>query len=308
LATIAPASIIGRGGQSIPNIAIMATLSETHQHNQSPSRTLLNPFSIFASCWLHRELIYRLARREVESRYKGSLLGLVWSFLVPLMMVGVYTFVFSAIFPSHWPLPPGKIVPFFLIVFAGMICMNLFCDCIGRSPGLMLGNVSYIKKVVFPLEILPIVILASELFTASISCIILMGLYVGVLGRPPWTALLLPVVLFPFVLMILGMLWIISSLGVYLRDMRQLISVILGMMAFVSPLLWPLTALKNRYVLWAVYFNPLTVPLEQVRHILFWGMQPDWRIWGGYLAGSWLVAWAGLVWFSHAKRGFADVI
>ncbi len=280
----------------------------TYSHGFAPKRSRFNPFSIFGTAWEHRELVYRLARREVEARYKGSLLGIVWSFLVPLMMVGVYTFVFSAIFPSKWELPPGRTAPFFLMVFAGMICMNLFCDCVGRSPGLMLGNVSYIKKVVFPLEIMPIVVIASELFTTLVSSLILMVIYVSVIGIPPWTALLLPVVLFPFVIMILGLVWIISSLGVYLRDMRQLIGVILGMMAFISPLLYPLSIIKNPIVLHAVYFNPLTVPLEQVRHILFWGTQPDWRIWGGYLVGAWLVAWFGLTWFSHAKRGFADVV
>ena len=121
-----------------------------------PSRVRLNPLSIFTSTWKNRELVYRLARREVETRYRGSMLGLIWSFLVPLMMLGVYTFVFTKIFHPRFELPAGRNAPFFIILFAGMICLNLFCECIGRAPGLMLGNVTLIKKVIFPLEILPV--------------------------------------------------------------------------------------------------------------------------------------------------------
>jgi lipopolysaccharide transport system permease protein len=172
----------------------------------------------------------------------------------------------------------------------------------------MLGNVSYIKKVVFPLEILPIVVLISELFNVLISSIILIVMYFCVIGIPPLTVLLLPIIIFPLVVMVLGLLWFISALGVYLRDMRQLITVLLGMMAFVSPLLYPLSMITTPLFLRIVYFNPLTVPLEQVRHALFWGAPPDWRIWAGYLAGAWLTAWVGLLWFTHAQRGFADVV
>jgi lipopolysaccharide transport system permease protein len=286
----------------------MAISQAAYFHDVAPNRSRLNPFSIFASAWQHRDLVFRMARREVETRYKGSLLGIVWSFLVPLMMVGVYTFVFSTIFKgAHFDLPPGHKAPFFMIVFAGMICMNLFCECIARAPGLMLGNVSYIKKVLFPLEILPVVVLISELFNVLVSSFILMVIYFFVIGTPPFTVLLLPIIIFPLFIMVLGLVWFISALGVYLRDMRQLITVLLGMMAFVSPLLYPLSQIPPR-LLRIVYFNPLTVPLEQVRHALFWGAPPDWRIWAGYLAGAWLIAWVGLLWFTHAQRGFADVV
>jgi lipopolysaccharide transport system permease protein len=277
-------------------------------HGVEPSRNRFNPLNVFAGAWEHRELIYRLARREVESRYKGSLLGLVWSFLVPLMMLGVYTFVFSTIFKVKWPIgDPNHPPPFFLIVFAGMIWLNLFVECVARAPSLILGNVTYVKKVVFPLEVLPIVTLAAELFNALIGLILLTGVYIAFLGRPHAVALLLPIVVLPLVLLILGLVWFISSLGVYLRDLRQLVAVLMSMIGLVSPLFYPLQNVPAK-ARWALYLNPLTVVLEQVRDVLFKNVMPDWRIWLCYLVVGWTVAWAGLLWFNHAQRGFADVI
>ena len=107
-------------------------------------------WSPFCSAWENRALILRLAKREIEARYRGSVLGIVWAFLVPLLMVGVYTFVFSMVFEIRWALPPGGQGAFALLLFSGLILFNLFSECVNRAPGLLLEHVTYIKKVVFP--------------------------------------------------------------------------------------------------------------------------------------------------------------
>jgi lipopolysaccharide transport system permease protein len=247
----------------------------------------LGPIGIFSSSWAHRDLIFRLARREVQARYKGSMLGLVWSVLMPLALLGVYTFVFSKLFHARWDLPDAHRNKFFLIVFSGMIVANLFCSCVGRSPTLMLSNVNYIKKVLFPLEILSLVVLVSEGFDALMSSLVLAIGYLYFIGLPPITALFIPVILLPYLVLIIGAVWFLSALGVYLRDLRQLVAVVLGVIGLL---------------------NPLTAILEQVRQVLFFGNFPDWRVYFVYLLFAWAFAWLGRIWFTHAQRGFADVV
>ncbi|MGA3067900.1 MAG: ABC transporter permease [Tepidisphaeraceae bacterium] len=265
------------------------------------------PWAVFTTAWTHRRLIARLARREVEARYKGSALGILWMVLLPLLMLGVYTFVFGFVLKSRWDIPPGGKGTFFLLVFAGIIWMNLFIECAGRASTLVLSNVTYIKKVVFPLEILPYVLVVSELVTVLSSGVVLAVMYLAVLGRPPQTYVWLPVVVAPLFLMTLGWVWWISSLGVFLRDLRHVVVVLLNLIPFLSPLFYPLSRIPEP-ARWAIYLSPLTVILEQVRAVLFWGQPPDWIAWSVYFVVSWLVAWSGLAWFRHAQTGFADVV
>jgi lipopolysaccharide transport system permease protein len=268
---------------------------------------LPSPISIFASPWAHRDLIYRLARREVEARYKGSMLGLVWSVLVPLALMGVYTFIFAHVFHSQWQLPNPRYNKFFLIVFAALIVVNLFCACVGRAPTLMMSNVNYIKKVVFPLEILPVVVLVGEGFDALMSGIVLCIGYLIFIGLPPITVLLIPVIMFPYLLLITGMVWFISALGVYLRDLRQLVTVILSVIGFLCPVFYSLTVIDQKYR-WIFFLNPLTAIVEETRHVLFYGDFPFWRLYFVYLLLAWAFAWLGKIWFTNAQRGFADVV
>ncbi len=278
-----------------------------HLYGLASDPILLSPIGIFASPWAHRDLIFRLARREVQARYKGSMLGLVWSVLMPLAMLSVYTFVFGVVFKSHWDVPDQRHNKFFLIVFAGLIVVNLFSGCVGRAPTLMLSNVSYIKKVVFPLEILPVVVLVSESFDALMSSVVLAVGYLFFIGLPPVTVLLIPVILVPYLIFIVGMVWFISALGVYLRDLRQLVAVILGVIGLLCPMFYPLS-LFPQSVRWVFFLNPLTTVLEQVRHVLFYGVVPNCALFFVYFLLSWAFAYLARLWFTHAQRGFADVV
>jgi lipopolysaccharide transport system permease protein len=266
-----------------------------------------SPFAVFTGFWEHRRLIFRLAVREIEARYRGSILGIAWSVLTPLLMLGVYTFVFSVIFQARWDVHVGSRVDFAFVLYAGMIVFSLFAECANRAPGLLLENVAYIKRVVFPIEILPWVTILSSLFNAAVGVAVLLVGYTLLSGPPPWTAVLVPILLLPVVLLSVGTSWLFSALGIYIRDLRQIVTVATTALLFLSPIFYPVTALPE-HLRPFLYLNPLTFIIEQVRTVLVWGTLPAWFALLKYSALSWLVAWIGLLWFAGTRRGFADVV
>jgi lipopolysaccharide transport system permease protein len=259
------------------------------------------------SQWRNRHLIVQLTKRDVLGRYRGSMMGLAWSFFNPLIMLTVYTFVFSVVFKARWSVAGEDKVNFAIILFVGLIAYGLFADCINRAPGLILSNSNYVKKVVFPLEILPSVALGSALFHASVSFVVLLIAQLLINQRLPWTVVLFPIVLLPLLLTTLGFAWILSALGVYVRDMGQITIIFTTVLMFLSPLFYPLSALPKQYQVWLA-FNPLTFIIEQGRNVLIFGKTPDWMLWALALAGSLLVCAAGFWWFQKTRKGFADVL
>jgi len=234
-------------------------------------------------------------------------LGILWSVLVPVIMLLVYAFVFTVVFQAKWEIPVGGKGHFVLLLFTGLILFNLFAECLNRAPGLLIAYVSYIKKVVFPLEILPWVTLLVALFNAAICYVILVVAYVVLLGSPPLTALYLPLMVLPILFFSLGLTLFFSSVGVFVRDLQQLMGLITMVIMFLSPLFYPLSALPEsirRYI----QFVPLALAIEESRKVLFLGQSPNFVVWGAYLACSWVVAWMGFVWFMKTKKGFADVV
>lgn len=272
-----------------------------------PSTAGHGPFSFFHAAWHHRSLILRLARREIDARYRGSMLGILWAVLNPLLMLVVYTFVFTTVFQARWGTATGGSGEFALLLFSGLILFNAFSECISRAPGLLLENVSYIKKVVFPLEILPLVTLAVALFNAALGFAILAVFYVAVLGLPPVTALLLPLALLPLCLMTLGGTWFLAAVGVFLRDIRQVVGVVVTVLMFLSPIFYPMSAVPERFRGF-IHLNPLTPILEQSKELLFWGRVPSLLEWAAATLVGWACAWLGYLWFMKTRRGFADVV
>ena len=171
-----------------------------------------SPVGMFASLWRHWSLIHASAKREILGRYRGSVLGLVWSFFNPLFMLAIFTFVFSAIFQARWGGGSDSKTEFALLLFAGLLMFNLFVECITRAPTLILSNVNYVKKVVFPLEILPVVSLLSALFQAFIGVVVWLIAYMIFFGAPHPTVFLLPLVLPPFCFFLMGLSWALASL------------------------------------------------------------------------------------------------
>ena len=260
------------------------------------------------SLWRNRLLVVQMSKREVVGRYKGSVMGLVWSFLNPVLMLAVYTIVFSIVFRSRWGAGEEESrLQFAVILFVGMIVHGLFAEVLNRAPDVILSNVNYVKKVVFPLEILPVVILAAALFHGMASLIVLLVAFLAFNGYLPWTVLLTPLVLLPLVVLTLGLAWIVASLGVFLRDIGQTVGIITTVMLFLSPVFFPITALPEQFRP-LILANPLTFIIQQAREVLIWGRLPDWLGLGAYLVVATAVAWAGYAWFQSTRKGFADVL
>ena len=266
-----------------------------------------SPQEIVASLWRSRSLIKALIIREVLGRYRGSFMGILWSFFNPLFMLSVYTFVFSVVFKARWNSGSESKTEFALVLFAGLIIFNLFAECINRAPSLILGNVNYVKKVMFPLEILPWVSLGTSLFHSIISLSVWLVAYVAFFGTPHPTVFFLPLIFVPFVLFICGLSWILASLGVYLRDVSQLIGIITTVLMFLSPIFYPASALPEKYR-YLLFLNPLTPVIEQTRDVLFWGKAPDFSQLGICLVVATIIAWLGFAWFQKTRKGFADVL
>lgn len=270
--------------------------------------TSVAPRAMAAHLWRYRELIARLVKRDVLGRYKGSLLGLAWSFVTPLIMLAIYTFVFTVVFNARWGVggEESKSV-FALQLFAGLIVHGILAEVLTRSPGLILLNTNYVKKVVFPLEILPLIPLGSALFHAAVSALVLILAQLIVLGTLPWSVWMLPLVLLPLIILAMGISWLLASLGVFLRDIGQTMGLLATMLLFLSPIFYPISALPESFH-GIIHANPLTFIIEQVRLVLLEGQWPNISGLLKYLAVALVVAWLGFAWFQKTRKGFADVL
>jgi lipopolysaccharide transport system permease protein len=262
---------------------------------------------MLAAIWQNRRLTLRLVRREVEARYRGSLLAALWWLVTPLVTLATYTFVFSVVFRARWDVAQQSTGEFALLLLCGLILFNVFSEAALRAPSLLLENAQYVKKLVFPVEILPCVSVGSALFNAAVGFGVLLAAHVVLRGMPGPTALLLPALLLPLVLVTLGASWVLASLGVFVRDLRQVVAVATPLLMFLCPIFYPLSAIPEP-MRTVIALNPLTVVIEQARGALFWSVVPDWRTWALHFALAWAVCWAGFVWFGRTQRGFADVL
>lgn len=268
----------------------------------------ISPVALWRAVWGNRLLIRRLAARELAARYRGSLLGAAWMAVNPLLMLAVYTFVFTVVFKARWGTTPGgSSAEFALFLFSGMILYSVFADVVTRAPTLMLENVSYIKKVVFPLEILPVVALTTALANAAVSFAILLAFQAVVTGAPPPTLAAAPLVLLPLCLLTAGLGWFLASLGVFLRDVRQMVGVLVTILMFMSPIFYPIDMIPAEFR-GILHLNPLTAVLEQSKDVLFRGRLPALSEWAALMAASAVVCWLGFAWFVKTRKGFADVV
>lgn len=264
--------------------------------------------SLVKSLWRNRQLIAQMTKREVLGRYKGSVMGLAWSFFNPVFMLTVYTFVFSVIFKSRWGVGGEESkTQFAVVLFVGMIVHGLFAEVLNRAPTLILSNVSYVKKVVFPLEILPVIVMGAALFHSIISLGVLLAAFVLFNGYLHWTVALTPLVLLPLVILTIGLAWMLASLGTFLRDVGQTIGIIIMVLMFLAPVFYPVTAVPDKFRPWLMA-NPLTFIIEQAREVLIWGRVPNWTGLGIYTAVAVAITWAGYAWFQKTRKGFADVL
>ena len=269
---------------------------------------LASPTALVRSLWQHRDLITQMTRREVVGRYRGSIMGLAWSFFNPILMLVVYTFVFSVVFKARWGTGAEESqANFAIVLFAGMIVHGLFAEVLNRAPGMILSNVNYVKKVIFPLEILPAIGLCAALFHTLVSLCVLLVAVLLLNGSLAWTTIFFPLVILPLLVATLGIAWFLASLGVFVRDVGQTVGVFTTVMMFISPVFYPISALPEKFQTWLM-LNPLTFVIEQSRTVMIFGRLPDWTGLGIYTAASLAMAWAGYWWFQKTRKGFADVL
>jgi lipopolysaccharide transport system permease protein len=268
----------------------------------------LNPVLLARNLWRHRDLIRQFTRREVEGRYRGSYLGIVWSFVTPLIMLLIYTFVFGIVLQARWPQArTTNLNEFAVVLFAGLSAFNIFGETVSRAPGLIIGVPNYVKKVVFPLEVLPISVLGAALFHALINLVILLAAHLLIGGALHPTLLLLPVMALPLLLLGLGLAWFLASLGVFIRDISYSVSLIVQILFFLTPIFYPIESIPEAYRP-LIALNPLTAIIENIRRVTLWGQPPDWFLFLFWLIATSMMTILGYAWFMKTKKAFADVI
>ena len=258
--------------------------------------------------WQHRDLIRQFTKREIEGRYKGSFLGIFWSIINPLILLLCYTFVFGVVFQSRWAqAKTDSLLEFAVTIFCGLTVFNLFSETVGRSPTLVVAVPNYVKKVVFPLEILPLSSLVVSAYFSLFSFAILIIANFFVTGSIPWTIVFVPIILLPLFGFSLGISWLLASFGVFVRDITYFIALILQLLFFLTPIFYSLESVPSSFV-GIIRANPLASIVENVRRVVLWGMYPNWvdiLIWTTIACVVLVVAYA---WFMKTKKAFADVI
>lgn len=254
----------------------------------------------------NRSLLFSLVIRDIETRYRGTMLGFLWAVIYPLLMLAVYTFVFGGVFNARWG-GSGDIKDFVCMLYCGLIIHAVFSETLTRSPSVILSNPSYVKKVVFPLELLPFSQLASAFFNTLVGLGLLSLFLLIQYHAIPATVLFVPLVLLPLLILTAGLAWFLAALGVFFRDIGQMIGVAMTVLLFMSPIFYP-AASAPKLAQKLIYLNPLTFPMEELRAVLILGNQPDWLHWAAYLIAAIMIAAAGLWFFQKTRSTFADII
>lgn len=269
--------------------------------------TIEQPFGFLRSGFQHRALISRLAWRRIQARYRGSYVGAGWLLLQPMLMLGIYTLIFSWVFEARWGASLESSAEFGLFLFSGVLLYSIFSECVNEAPTLMLKNETYIVQIRFPLEILSWVSLVASFYLFALGTAVLLFFHLVFIGLPPVTWLLLPIVLAPIALLTLGLTWFISAVGVYFRDISQMTVMFTTALLFMSPVFYPASRIPDSYR--GMYdLNPFAVLLESSKDILFFGNQPNWGALLVTFAVAYAAAWLGFQWFVRTKHGFADVV
>jgi lipopolysaccharide transport system permease protein len=263
---------------------------------------------LFSSVKENKDLTFRLAKREFTQRFQGSFFGWSWAILTPLLTAIVFTFIFSAVFQARWQ--PGVqtgTFDFALILLTGVAIHSAFAEMLSRAPNLIIGNSSYVTKVIFPIEILPVVILINALLNMflALGIVVLGNLILN--GKLPVTIAFLPFILLPYLFFLLALNLFFGAVGVFFRDVSQLVGLLITLSMFLTPIFYPVSAVPPAFQA-AMFLNPLTFVVEQTREVLLFGRAPD--FWGLaiYMIAS-LVALAASYWFfQRLRKGFADVV
>ncbi len=268
------------------------------------TKNSVNPLLIFASFWSRRDILAQMIKRDVLLRYRGAMFGVLWIFLSPLLMLAIFAFVFGHVFQARWAQETAG-VPFWLLLYAGLIAFNIFAETVSRAPTAVRGYPSYVKKIIFPVDILPIVPLGSALVHAGFNFFILIVALAWTENLHP-AIVLFPALLAPLILFSMGLAWFLAAWGVFIKDMTQIVPVFVQMLMFLSPVFYPVAAVPQK--LQPIYlYNPLGAVIEGCRAVAI-GNPVPWMAWGSALMLSVLVFMLGYAFFQHSREEFADVL
>ena len=263
---------------------------------------------MLSSLFNHKYLFLQMLKRDIQQRYRGSQLGFLWAFFHPILMLLVYTFVFGIVMKLKWNITGQDNINFGLVLFAGLLCHSLMAEVVMKSVSSITSNAQYVKKVVFPIEILSLVTLANAIFHMFLGVVILLIIYLATGNSLHWTLLLAPVVLLPFVVFLLGLSWLLAVLGIYIRDLGQIVGVIMTVLMFMCSIVFPFERLPLEIQPFVLWLNPLTIIVEQLRAVMLFGQMPDWYLLGIYSIGALAMFFIGTWLFQRTRDGFADVI
>jgi lipopolysaccharide transport system permease protein len=268
------------------------------------STIVWNPWRMVSDNWQHRYLLGQLIKRDVLLRYRGAMFGVVWMFLSPLFMLTIFAFVFGQIFQARWPQQTSDL-PFWLLLYSGLITFNVFADTVSRAPGAVRSYASFVKKIIFPVQILPLVPLGAALVHGTFSFFILLAA-LAFTGGLHWQILLFPLLLLPAVLFALGLSWFVAAWGVFIKDMTQIVPMFVQMLMFMSPVFYPVSAVP--VALQPIYkYNPLGTVIETTRSLVT-GLPVEWGNWTVTLGLSMGAAMLGYAFFQHSQEEFADAL
>lgn len=259
-----------------------------------------------------RKLLRMFITRDLQARYKNTWGGLLWLVIQPIIMLSIYTLVFQHILGVKWGTQNANSenasgVDFALNLYLGLVVFNIFSEALQAAPTVLRAHSNLIKKVRFPISILPSIPLGLALCDATLGLAIWLLVYVFTLGLPPLTTLYLPLVLLPLILFVMGLCWLIASLSAYMRDINQIVRFVVTSLLFLSPIFFPLQSMPLD-LQGILSFNPLAIEIEMLRDIMVGGVAPDWGYYFGFLGLSLLVYCAGYYWFELTSDGFVDVL
>lgn len=259
-----------------------------------------------AAAYRFRNLLYQLIKRDITSRYQGTVIGLAWPLVLPLLTLGVYAFVFGFVLQPRWPTDSTS-GTFTSLLFTGLLVFSFFAECSSRSSSLIANNANYVKKVVFPIELLIWVPIGSAMFNMTLGLLAWLVVHFVGGGDLHFTMFLAPLVVIPFVIMCVGISYFLSAVGVFVRDVGQVVAVSVQLMMYLAPVIYPREVLPEEFQ-WIMALNPITIPVEQFRNVLNYGILPDFVSLVTYTFVACLVGGLGRVFFEKMRRGFADVI
>lgn len=284
-------------------------MHHVYDNSPVPAKQFLHPGRFLKHFYTHRHLLQQFLRRELEAKYKGSALGMVWAIITPLVMMLVYTFVFTAIFNAKWDKAdgPSSTADYSLMLFTGFIAYNCFAESVLKAPLLVVGFPNLVKKVVFPIEIMPISVVGSLVVHTLCSLVILFAGILIIQGTLHLTTLWLPLCYIPLIALSLGVSWLVASLGVFLQDIGQFVTVAMQLIFFLTPIVYPIT-MPPAVIRPFLYLNPLTSIIENFRAVLVTGVSPDWWSLIPVTLVCLAIMMLGYAFFMKSKRAFADVI